>query len=416
MTSISILLEIHHTESEKVVTKLIAHYKTEYSGDTKENAIILRNNIPKYGVMHYRWEETNFLIYTVPTLVDLAATFWLIRKSNVWKKIQFTTPLHKLPLETFDAVTIDFSSNWVSNGPVVGIIESARFDSEKLECAFTVWLPIRIGEMTQYNFAWPIDSDERVYPDNLEMAGGLGPHTDANGNVIGRPCAAQLRYVVKRAPRHNHDHGNPNPGGQVDGTVFLTPNVIGLDETQQPNFPAAGNKIFNTTPPVAVPVKTQTVVGKIVQLSSTPNMYNVQLYTRGIGGPPSNTSARCAIDLPTPLDPGTIIMCSINVWQEKDQNNRLVTKMEKVFLPAASKPGCYPGVVQSGSGTTYQVKIFKSGLDKPGVVVTAKQLDIDPTDTIPVDTWAIVGETIKTEVATGKVTSDYFMQVPIFLE
>ena len=97
-------------------------------GNIKENAysVVLRHNIKKYLIHEASYD---FYIFNQPDIIYKMATFWLIRKSNTWKRVRFTTPLHKLNLETFDTVLLSFSHPYVASGPVKAIVESARYDS-----------------------------------------------------------------------------------------------------------------------------------------------------------------------------------------------------------------------------------------------------------------------------------------------
>jgi len=86
---------------------------------------ILRHNVRKYGTKE---REFDFYIYNKLDMVLKSATFWLIRYSNTWKKVRFSTPLTKLNLETFDAVTLDFDSPYVANSDVLALVEKADYD------------------------------------------------------------------------------------------------------------------------------------------------------------------------------------------------------------------------------------------------------------------------------------------------
>lgn len=143
-------LEITSTSTEEVVTKLTATWK--FTEDQSENnQIVYRYNIQKYGLHEM---DYNFFAFNDPESVGWSARYWIMRKANVFKRIKFKTDLSKLNLETWDAVTIDMTG-FVSSEPVVGIIESAVYDSDQKEIEFEVWLPIRLGEMAKYNFAYP---------------------------------------------------------------------------------------------------------------------------------------------------------------------------------------------------------------------------------------------------------------------
>ncbi len=73
---------------------------------------------------------------------------------------------------------------------------------------------------------------------------------------------------------------------------------------------------------------------------------------------------------------------------------------------SGSGGGGFPGkVVSGGPGSTYLVDVYEEGLSSAPVQRTVTQLSIDAAETIPADTWAVV----------GKVGDDYFMQVPVWL-
>jgi hypothetical protein len=67
--------------------------------------------------------------------------------------------------------------------------------------------------------------------------------------------------------------------------------------------------------------------------------------------------------------------------------------------------GGFPGKVLSGSGTSYQVAVYEAGLSSAPITRTVTQLSILATESIPANTWTLV----------GKVGTSYFMQVPVWL-
>ena len=68
--------------------------------------------------------------------------------------------------------------------------------------------------------------------------------------------------------------------------------------------------------------------------------------------------------------------------------------------------GGFPGQVVSGSGSTYQVNVYPAGTGGAAVLVSVKQLQIDPAETIPAGTWTTVVQTSD---------GSYSMQVPVWL-
>ena len=74
-----------------------------------------------------------------------------------------------------------------------------------------------------------------------------------------------------------------------------------------------------------------------------------------------------------------------------------------------SKPGisAFPGKIQSGTGKTYQVQLYENGKNKPTTrTVTAEQMQIDSSETIPKDTYVFVFQ----------AGTEYLIQVPVWLE
>lgn len=149
-------LELSHSDTEDIVTKLIAEWKRDYSLD-ENNSVILRHNIKKYGT-----QEDTFDFYAFNELdyVHKSATFWLIRKSNTWRKLRFETPIQKLALETFD--TVDLTLPDIASGTIPGLIEKANYNSDGRALEFEVWTPVRSGSTVVYDFAHPHDIDQTL--------------------------------------------------------------------------------------------------------------------------------------------------------------------------------------------------------------------------------------------------------------
>ena len=123
------------------------------SGELKHPSYsqILRNNMDRYGQHDASF---NFYIYNDRASVESCANFWLSRKSNTWKRIRFTTPLHKLNLETFDAVTLNFAHPYVASLPVLAIITSAKYDSANNCIHFECETPVLAGTAKDCGFYW----------------------------------------------------------------------------------------------------------------------------------------------------------------------------------------------------------------------------------------------------------------------
>jgi hypothetical protein len=70
--------------------------------------------------------------------------------------------------------------------------------------------------------------------------------------------------------------------------------------------------------------------------------------------------------------------------------------------------GGYPGKVMSGTGDTYQVQIYPTGLSGPSQTVSVKQLSIAEAAEIKAGTWTFVTKT------TLDKKDFFYMQVPVW--
>ena len=178
-------VELELTSTEDLVTKMIVQWRLSWAED-EPNKLILRHNVKKYGTQQ---ETFDFYCFNQPDIVLKAATFWLIRKSNTWKKVRFKTFLQKLNLETFDTVTLDFGSQgYISTDPVKVVVEQAVYNSDDRSIDFVCKTPVKSGSMEPYKFFWPayIDPAE-TFPTNAERAAGL-----AGGDGIGAAASGEL--------------------------------------------------------------------------------------------------------------------------------------------------------------------------------------------------------------------------------
>ena len=151
-------IEVELTATEDLVTKMKIKWRLSWTAvsdrpeDTNEQTIILRHNVAKYGLQE---QDYDFYIYNQPDIVYKCGTFWMIRNSITWKRIKFKTFLNKLNLETFDAVTLDFASPYVANGPVLAVVEKASYSSADNLVDFQCLVPVAAGTMEKYKFYWP---------------------------------------------------------------------------------------------------------------------------------------------------------------------------------------------------------------------------------------------------------------------
>lgn len=167
---------LEHTKTEDLVTKYVARWQKDYALD-KPNTLIYRHNVAKYGTHQ---KDYNFYCFNIQSLVRKAATFWLIRKANTWRRAKFSTPINKLALETFDTASITLPD--AADGTVKCMVEKANFNSDTRTIDFELWTPIKSGSRTPYDFAWPAAIEElALFPTieerELGLAGsGHGPN------------------------------------------------------------------------------------------------------------------------------------------------------------------------------------------------------------------------------------------------
>lgn len=162
-------LQITNTDTEELVTKMIVTWNDDYALPKK--LVILRNNINRYGTQA---ENFDFYIYNMYQLVEKSAIFWLIRKSNTWRKMKFKTPLVKMALESFDDVLFTLAD--MSDSSFKGQVESATFNPDGNSMDFEIWTPLLAGTRTLYPWAYPATVDPgQLWPPDIESQGiGFG--------------------------------------------------------------------------------------------------------------------------------------------------------------------------------------------------------------------------------------------------
>jgi len=142
------------TPSEDLITKSVVNWQASEvpveKGNEVEQTIMLKYNIPKYGV-----HEETYDYYTQNTYGTIlkSATFWLIRDSHTWKYVEFDTSIKHLDIDLFDCITLDLPQ--FSASPVKCIVTEAQFNNENNTVHFQAWTPVRAGTTTPFPLAWP---------------------------------------------------------------------------------------------------------------------------------------------------------------------------------------------------------------------------------------------------------------------
>lgn len=171
------------TPTEDLVTKMNITWRQRYAeidGKEPERKFILRNNIPKYGIQE---QDYDWFIYNQLDTIRHAATFWLIRLSNVFKRVSFQGHLNLLVAESYDAVTLDVEGDFFSSGAVLGVVESAQYNSDSKSIDFQVALPIKAGTQIEYPLYWPNDNPDLRWPQPSDDAGSGGIGAVARGEL-----------------------------------------------------------------------------------------------------------------------------------------------------------------------------------------------------------------------------------------
>jgi len=134
-----------------------------------ERKIILKYNVAKYGTVEL---NEDFFCYNVYDQVNHAATFWLIRKANCWKKVEFTLPLKHMDLDVGDCITLNVAQ---FGDAVKAIIETSTVNPDDNTVSMRCWTPVRSGETSAYHWAWPAAKPcSDVWPLPLDTNGGGG--------------------------------------------------------------------------------------------------------------------------------------------------------------------------------------------------------------------------------------------------
>lgn len=171
-----------HTPTERLQTQHLIKWKEGDAGINKDDPVdlqfTLKYNVPKYGIFE---GEYDYFTYNIFELAEKSATFWMIRKANTWRYVEFETPVKHLNLDVFDCVTID-----IAQFPTTKvIIEETVYNADSNTIKFKAWTPIRSGETSPYYWAWPSQQVSAVFPlldDNQASGDGTGitviPPTD----------------------------------------------------------------------------------------------------------------------------------------------------------------------------------------------------------------------------------------------
>jgi hypothetical protein len=292
-------LQITCVDTEDLVTKLVAKWSPDLSGDHDRTAIY-RHNINKYGTH----EETfDFWLYNIEANVHKSAMFWMIRKANTYKRLKFNTFLTKMALEANDYVLVTVPDS--HDGTVVGMVESCIYDSSTGSVSMELWIPVRMGERLEYIYAMPADLPATTqFPTRRAIASGqAGTGSRAAGQVVTQGTS----YYGSSPSRTPHLDQGRNFNGF--GNLIPPENNYGVSDVgnQPQNYqpglnPGDISRTINTgtNPPVDVkvfqikPVPPPSVnrqsgntvfPGRVISRNDG-KLYNVNVYINGLDNEP----------------------------------------------------------------------------------------------------------------------------------
>jgi len=166
--------KIKFTGSEDIATKQdITWQKTGAGTDSEQRTELgftLKHNIQRYGTSE---ESHDYYTQNTYSTILKSATFWLIRGSNTWKCVEFSTPLTQLDIDIWDCLELDIAQ--LSSSAVKCVVTSIQYDWESNSICFEAWTPILAGTTTPYIWAWPAAQNQLATfpsPDDEDQGSG----------------------------------------------------------------------------------------------------------------------------------------------------------------------------------------------------------------------------------------------------
>jgi hypothetical protein len=237
--------ELTTTETEELVTKLVATWRPNYYRPDP-NKLILRYNTKKYGSQE---QEYDFYIYNDKKYVLKAATFWIIRYANTWKKIRCKTFMENIKLESFDTVLVDLVGKQAADASFKALVETCTYDPSDNTVFLELWTPILLGTMAPFVFAWPANITIQVIDSNIPDPGISTPNdgavtdlTPLPGEEMPAPTGLSTSDVGGSGPdfKNTNDRADPDPVADEqaldEGAGIPSDQQAGPDSGAPPNF------------------------------------------------------------------------------------------------------------------------------------------------------------------------------------
>ncbi len=284
-------LKVTTTATESLVTVYEATFRPDYSPFFEEPIkAIFRFNVAKYG---YHQEGHDFFAFNQFAVVEKVATFWMIRKSMTFKILKVQCYLHKLKLQIFDAVTLNFTRTFVSTTPCVGIVMNARYNAKDKTYDLEIWTPVRLGEMVPYSNALFTGQELEFFPTYRDIqAGSAGGQS--GGEKFEFPPTNGVQINIDLGSRSNWTRGDSQPLSNFYGNEEDQP--YGVDGMLY-QIPTDGPNIDNYQFPVDVPAdQTQRLelskifpaeIIKYDKVVEGFQQYRVNIYRKGLHNNPS---------------------------------------------------------------------------------------------------------------------------------
>jgi hypothetical protein len=347
-------LEISTGETENLVTKLVADWKLDYSGEN-DRVQIYRHNIKKYGTHELQY---HFWMYNIEQNVHKSAVFWLIRKGNSWKRLKFNSFMTKLPLEANDYVQVTMPES--HDGTVIGMVESCIYDSAQRTMTMEIWLPVRLGERIAYEFAMPAGlPSTTLWPTKTALQYGYaGTGSQAGGSVSSNPAS------VGGASRSNNlDHG----GNRTHDDFLLGP---------AQNWGVSDDE--NVAQPYVNPSKGLSPGDISRTLGNTSGVTTITFGPSNPAAGSININGKEVVQLNTPVPVKTFVIKPAGTPE-----STRVAETSSVF-PAK--------IIAQDVGNNYSVKLYRNGVDEEPEEVIAYALQIAEDETFDADTWCFVAQ------------------------
>lgn len=338
------------TETERLVTKFVANYK-ELVNQSDPDQVILRYNIKNYGSM----EETyDFYIYNNYNAVATAAQFWMIRKSNTFKILQCKVALNKLKIEAFDYVNVTFNEDLVATGTVKGQVTKSVFNADDDSLTLEIWLPVRFGEMTTYQFAYP-GTTQAVYPplDDVNIQTG-NPYADSHvamNTNLHFPPATSITFSSRNAPTQGTGQSADAAPIPNNGIITRLP-TSAVGKVRPDNLDTKNDTTKRDVLPVTLAVLAQATSNVFfgrVNFKKNDLLYDCFVFTKGLDGTGVELDVKIGlVAANTELPPLCPLVVYRTTWAEIAPDGTAVTKFEYWGQPAVWIPSIQPDPTGDG--------------------------------------------------------------------